>query len=66
MAFSSNTNLVFIVVLKIVGFYISFSSIFKIIFHNFLCCFQHSDVVLDSVRIAVGSLHVGFPDVDLW
>ena len=35
MAFSSNTNLGFIVSLKIAGFYISFSSIFKIIFHNF-------------------------------
>ena len=22
--------------------------------------------VLDSLRIAVGSLHAGFPDVDLW
>ena len=33
--FSSNTNLVFIVALKIPGFPISFSSIFKIIFHNF-------------------------------
>ena len=35
VAFSSNTNLVFIVALKIAGFPISFSSIFKIIFHNF-------------------------------
>ena len=35
IAFSSNTNLVFIVALKIAGFSISFSSIFKIIFHNF-------------------------------
>ena len=35
MAFSSNTNLVFIVALKIACFSISFSSIFKIIFHNF-------------------------------
>ena len=41
-AFSSNTNLVFTIVLKTAGFYISFSSIFKIIFHNFLCCFQNS------------------------
>ena len=35
MAFSSNTNLVFLVFLKIAGFSISFSSVFKIIFHNF-------------------------------
>ena len=35
VAFSSNTNLVLIVVLKIAGFPISFSSTFKIIFHNF-------------------------------
>ena len=44
MAFSSNTNLVFIIVLKIAGFvfFSGFSSIFKIIFHNFLCCFQNS------------------------
>ena len=42
MAFCSNTNLVFIIVLKIAGFCTSFSSIFKIIFHNFLCCFQNS------------------------
>ena len=35
IAFSSNTNLVFIVVLKIACFSISFSSVFKIIFHNF-------------------------------
>ena len=35
IGFSSNTNLVFIVALKIAGFSISFSSIFKIIFHNF-------------------------------
>ena len=35
LAFSSNTNLVFIVALKIACFSISFSSIFKIIFHNF-------------------------------
>ena len=35
MAFFSNTNLVFIVALKIAGLSISFSSIFKIIFHNF-------------------------------
>ena len=35
IAFCSNTNLVFIVALKIAGFSISFSSIFKIIFHNF-------------------------------
>ena len=34
MAFSSNTNLVFIVALKIAGFSVSFSSIVKIIFHN--------------------------------
>ena len=42
MAFCSNTNLVFIIVLKIAGFCTSFSSICKIIFHNFLCCFQNS------------------------
>ena len=42
MAFSSNSKLVFIIILKIAGFYISFSSIFKIIFHNFLCCLQNS------------------------
>ena len=35
MAFSSNTNLVFIVALKIAGFSINFSSIFKIISHKF-------------------------------
>ena len=35
IAFSSNANLVFVVALKIAGFSISFSSIFKIIFHNF-------------------------------
>ena len=35
MAFSSNTNLVLIVALKIAGFSITFSSVFKIIFHNF-------------------------------
>ena len=35
IAFSSNTNLVFIVALKIACFSVSFSSIFKIIFHNF-------------------------------
>ena len=35
MAFSSNTDLVFKVTLKIAGFSISFSSIFKIMFHNF-------------------------------
>ena len=40
MVFSSNTNLVFIIVLKIAGFYIGFSSIFKIIFLNFLCAFK--------------------------
>ena len=34
MTFSSNTNLVFIVALKIACFSISFSSIFKIIFHG--------------------------------
>ena len=42
MAFSSNTNLVFRIALKIGGFYISFPSIFKIIFHNLLCCFRNS------------------------
>ena len=42
IVFSSNTNLVFIMVLKIAGFYISFCSIFKIILHNFLCWFQNS------------------------
>ena len=35
IAFSSNTNLVFIISSKITCFSISFSSIFKIIFHNF-------------------------------
>ena len=35
MAFSSNTNLVLIVALKIAGFSVKFSSVFKIIFHNF-------------------------------
>ena len=35
IAFSSNTNLVFIVALKITCFSISFSSILKIVFHNF-------------------------------
>ena len=35
MVFSSNTNLVLIVALKIAGFSIKFSSVFKIIFHNF-------------------------------
>ena len=35
VAFSSNTNLVFIVTLKIACFFISLPSIFKIIFHNF-------------------------------
>ena len=35
MAFSSITNLVFIVALKIAGLSISFHSIFKIIFPNF-------------------------------
>ena len=35
MAFSSNTDFVFVVALKIAGFSIKFSSIFKIIFHNF-------------------------------
>ena len=41
MAFSSNTNLVFTLVLKIVGFYIRFSSVFMII-HKIWCCFQNS------------------------
>ena len=35
IAFSSNTKLVFIVALNIAYFSISFSSVFKIIFHNF-------------------------------
>ena len=35
MAFYSNTNLVFIVALKVAGFPTSFSSTVKIIFHNF-------------------------------
>ena len=35
IAFSSNTNLIFIVALEIACFSISFSYIFKIIFHNF-------------------------------
>ena len=34
MVFSSNTNSVFIVALKIAGFSVSSSSLFKIIFHN--------------------------------
>ena len=34
-AFCSNTNLIFIVALKIACYSISFSSIFYIIFHNF-------------------------------
>ena len=34
MVFSSNTHSDFIVALKIAGLSISFSSIFKIIFHN--------------------------------
>ena len=38
MVFSSNSNLVFIVALKIAGFSIIFSSRFKIIFHNFWAC----------------------------
>ena len=42
MVFSSSASSVFIIVLKIAGFYISFSSIFKIIFHNFLCCSRNS------------------------
>ena len=41
MAFSSNSNIEFIIVLKLQG-HISFSPIFKIIFHNFLCCFKNS------------------------
>ena len=35
IVFSSNTNLVFIVTLKIACFSIRFSSIFKITFHSF-------------------------------
>ena len=35
---SSNTNLFFIVALKISGFFLICSSIFKIIFHNFGAC----------------------------
>ena len=35
IALSSNTNLVFIIALKTAGLSISFSSIFKMIFHNF-------------------------------
>ena len=35
IAFSSNTNLIFIVALEIACFSISFSYIFKIIFYNF-------------------------------
>ena len=35
ITFSSNTKLVFIALLKIASFSASFSSIFKIIFHNF-------------------------------
>ena len=42
MVFASNTNLVFIIILKTAWFYKSFSSIFKIIFYNFLSCFQNS------------------------
>ena len=61
MAFSSNTNLVVIIVLKIAGFYISFSFIFKIIFHNFLCCFQNScfENVIHSRK-----LHAYVPNYD--
>ena len=53
MAFSINTNLVFIIALKIAGFYLNFSSIFKIIFHNFLCCFENSsfDNVIHSRKL---------------
>ena len=49
MAFSSNSDLVFRIVLKIGGFYISFSSKFKIIFHNLLCCFQKCCVAFKNV-----------------
>ena len=35
IAFSSNTNLAFIVALKITCFSVGFSSIFKIMFRNF-------------------------------
>ena len=35
IAFSSNTNLVFIVALKVGDFSIRFPSIFKVILHNF-------------------------------
>ena len=35
IGFCSNTNLVFIVTLKILCFSTSFSSVFKIVFHNF-------------------------------
>ena len=38
MVFSSNTSLVFIAILKIVAFSINFTSIVKIIFHNFVAC----------------------------
>ena len=38
VGFSNNTNLVFIVALKIACFSISFSSIIKIIFHTFGAC----------------------------
>ena len=42
--FSSNTNFAFIIIFKIavLKIYVSFSSIFKVIFHNFLSCFQNS------------------------
>ena len=35
MVFPSNTNFVFVIALNIFGFSISFSSLFKILFHNF-------------------------------
>ena len=38
IVFSSNTNLIFIAFLKTAGFSISFSSVFKITFHNFGAC----------------------------
>ena len=38
MAFPSNINLAFTFTLKIAGFHIRFSSIFKTIFHNFGAC----------------------------
>ena len=35
MAFSSNINLIFVIALKNAGFFVSFSSVFKMLFPNF-------------------------------